>query len=161
MRAPPQGYIDEDGYVYITTRTDDVINVAGHRLSTGAMEEVLANHPDVAETAVIGVADQLKGQMPVGFVCLTKGVNRPHEEISKECVALVRDQIGPVAAFKLAVVVDRLPKTRSGKILRATMVKIADSESFKMPATIDDPAILDEIREALQTIGYARDKAPA
>ena len=151
------GMIDEDGYLYIMARTDDVINVAGHRLSTGAMEEVLANHPDVAECAVIGVTDQLKGQLPVGFVCLTKGVNRPHEDIVKECVKLMRDQIGPVAAFKSAVVVDRLPKTRSGKILRATMVKIADNEDFKMPATIDDPAILDEIKEALQTLGYAKD----
>lgn len=150
------GMIDEDGYLYIMARTDDVINVAGHRLSTGAMEEVLANHPDVAECAVIGVTDQLKGQLPVGFLCLTTGVNRPHDEIVKECVKLVRDQIGPVAAFKLAVVVDRLPKTRSGKILRGTMVKIADSEAFKMPATIDDPAILDEIKAALQTIGYAK-----
>ncbi|WP_158968740.1 propionate-CoA ligase PrpE [Chachezhania sediminis] len=149
------GYIDEDGYLYIMARTDDVINVAGHRLSTGAMEEVLAGHPDVAECAVIGVTDQLKGQMPVGFLCLNAGVNRDHAEIVKEVVASVRDQIGPVAAFKLAVVVNRLPKTRSGKILRATMVKIADNEPFKMPATIDDPAILDEIREALQTIGYA------
>ncbi|MEQ9258787.1 MAG: propionyl-CoA synthetase [Roseovarius sp.] len=150
------GMIDEDGYLYIMARTDDVINVAGHRLSTGAMEEVLAAHPDVAECAVIGVADELKGQLPMGFVCLTKGVNRPHEEITKECVKLVREEIGPVAAFKLALVVDRLPKTRSGKILRATMVKIADGEEFKMPATIDDPAILDEIREALQTLGYAK-----
>jgi propionyl-CoA synthetase len=137
-------------------RTDDVINVAGHRLSTGAMEEVLASHPDVAECAVIGVTDQLKGQMPVGFLCLTTGVNRPHDEIVAESVKLVRDKIGPVAAFKSAVVVDRLPKTRSGKILRATMVKIADSEEFKMPATIDDPAILDEIKEALQSIGLAK-----
>ena len=137
-------------------RTDDVINVAGHRLSTGGMEEVLAAHPDVAECAVIGVTDQLKGQMPVGFVCLTIGVNRPHSEITAECVKLVRERIGPVAAFKLAVVVDRLPKTRSGKILRGTMVKIADSETFKMPATIDDPVILDEIKVALQTIGYAK-----
>ncbi|WP_370283088.1 propionyl-CoA synthetase [Pseudooceanicola sp.] len=149
------GMIDEDGYLYIMARTDDVINVAGHRLSTGAMEEVLANHPDVAETAVIGVHDELKGQLPVGFVCLTKGVNRPHEDIVKECVAMVRDQIGPVAAFKSAVVVDRLPKTRSGKILRATMAKIADGEAYKMPATIDDPAILDEIAAALKTIGFA------
>ena len=148
------GMIDENGYVYIMARTDDVINVAGHRLSTGAMEEVLASHPDVAECAVIGVSDDLKGQMPVGFVILTKGVNRPEAEITSECVKLVRDQIGPVAAFKLAVVVDRLPKTRSGKILRATMVKIADNQDFKMPATIDDPAILDEIREALKSIGY-------
>ena len=150
------GMIDEDGYLYIMARTDDVINVAGHRLSTGAMEEVLASHPDVAECAVIGVSDELKGQMPVGFVCLTTGVNRPHDEITAEVVKLVRDKIGPVAAFKLAVVVDRLPKTRSGKILRATMVKIADNEKFKLPATIDDPAILDEIKEALQTIGYAK-----
>ena len=149
------GMIDEDGYLYIMARTDDVINVAGHRLSTGGMEEILASHPDVAECAVIGVSDELKGQLPVGFLILTKGVNRPHSEICAECVNLVRDRIGPVAAFKLAVVVDRLPKTRSGKILRATMVKVADGEEFKLPATIDDPAILDEIREALQSIGYA------
>ena len=150
------GMIDEDGYLYIMARTDDVINVAGHRLSTGGMEEVLAAHPDVAECAVIGVTDQLKGQLPVGFVCLTTGVDRDHSEITAECVKLVRERIGPVAAFKLAVVVDRLPKTRSGKILRGTMVKIADSESFKMPATIDDPVILDEIKAALQIIGYAK-----
>ncbi|TDK52633.1 propionate-CoA ligase PrpE [Antarcticimicrobium luteum] len=148
------GMIDADGYLYIMARTDDVINVAGHRLSTGAMEEVLANHPDVAECAVIGVADDLKGQLPLGLLCLTKGVNRPESEIVRECVDLVRGEIGPVAAFKLAVVVDRLPKTRSGKILRATMVKIADGEEFKMPATIDDPAILDEIAAALKTIGF-------
>ncbi|MEE4187669.1 MAG: propionyl-CoA synthetase [Roseobacter sp.] len=150
------GMIDEDGYLYIMARTDDVINVAGHRLSTGAMEEVLASHPDVAECAVVGVTDQLKGQSPLGLVCLTTGVNRPHSEITSECVKLIRDRIGPVAAFKNALVVDRLPKTRSGKILRATVVKIADSEDFKMPATIDDPAILDEIKAALQTIGYAK-----
>ena len=150
------GYIDEDGYVYIMARTDDVINVAGHRLSTGAMEEVLASHSDVGECAVIGVTDQLKGQLPMGFLCLNTGVNRDPADVVKECVSLVREKIGPVAAFKLAVVVDRLPKTRSGKILRATMVKIADGEDFKMPATIDDPAILDEIRKALQTIGYAK-----
>jgi propionyl-CoA synthetase len=149
------GMIDEDGYVYIMARTDDVINVAGHRLSTGAMEEVLASHPDVAECAVIGIADELKGQAPLGLVCLNKGCNRPHAEIAKEVVNLVRDQIGPVAAFKLACVVDRLPKTRSGKILRATMVKIADGQDFKMPATIDDPAILDEIRQALRGLGLA------
>ena len=148
------GYKDEDGYLYIMARTDDVINVAGHRLSTGGMEEVLASHPDVAECAVIGVADQLKGQLPLGFLCLTAGVNRPHAEIVKECVKLVRERIGPVAAFKLAVVVDRLPKTRSGKILRATMVAIADAKPWKMPATIDDPAILDEIADALKTLGY-------
>ena len=149
------GMIDEDGYLYIMARTDDVINVAGHRLSTGAMEEVLAGHADVAECAVIGVADALKGQNAVGFVCLTKGVNRPHADITAECVQRMRDQIGPVAAFKQCVVVDRLPKTRSGKILRATMVKIADGDAFKMPATIDDPAILDEISDALKAIGYA------
>ncbi|SMX32110.1 propionate-CoA ligase PrpE [Actibacterium lipolyticum] len=149
------GYIDDDGYLYIMARTDDVINVAGHRLSTGGMEEVLAAHPDVAECAVIGVGDQLKGQLPLGFLCLTAGVNRPHADIVKECVKLVRDQIGPVAAFKLACVVDRLPKTRSGKILRGTMVNIADGKEFKMPATIDDPVILDEIAAALKTLGYA------
>ncbi|SDY20139.1 propionyl-CoA synthetase [Citreimonas salinaria] len=148
------GLIDEDGYLYIMARTDDVINVAGHRLSTGGMEEVLAAHPDVAECAVIGVADPLKGQLPMGFVCLTKGVDRPHDEIARECVALVRDKIGPVAAFKLCAVVDRLPKTRSGKILRRTMVQIADGAEFKPPATIDDPAILDEIRAALAGLGY-------
>ena len=150
------GMMDKDGYLYIMARTDDVINVAGHRLSTGAMEEVLAGHPDVAECAVVGVSDQLKGQSPIGFVCLSKGVNRPHGDITAECVKRIRDQIGPVAAFKQALVVDRLPKTRSGKILRATMVKIADGAEFKLPATIDDPAILDEIRLALQTIGYAK-----
>ncbi|MGE4325259.1 MAG: propionate-CoA ligase PrpE [Pseudodonghicola sp.] len=150
------GIMDEDGYLYIMARTDDVINVAGHRLSTGGMEEVLASHPDVAECAVIGVADDLKGQVPLGFLCLNAGTDRPHDEIVKECVQLVRNQIGPVAAFKLAVVVNRLPKTRSGKILRGTMVSIADSKPFKMPATIDDPAILDEIKLALQSLGYAK-----
>ena len=149
------GMIDEDGYLYIMARTDDVINVAGHRLSTGAMEEVLAGHPDVAECAVIGVSDQLKGQMPLGLLCLNSGCNRAHSEIAGEVVRLVREKIGPVAAFKLATVVDRLPKTRSGKILRGTMVSIADGKDYKMPATIDDPAILDEIREALQGLGYA------
>ncbi|SFA77844.1 propionyl-CoA synthetase [Poseidonocella pacifica] len=153
------GMMDEDGYLYIMARTDDVINVAGHRLSTGGMEEVLADHPDVAECAVIGAADALKGQVPVGFVCLTKGVDRPHDDITRECVARVRDQIGPVAAFKCCVVVDRLPKTRSGKILRATMARLADGEGFKMPATIDDPAILDEIKTALQTLGLAAAKS--
>lgn len=151
------GMKDEDGYLWIMARTDDVINVAGHRLSTGAMEEVLASHPDVAECAVIGAADALKGQAPVGFLCLTKGVNRSHDEIVRECVGLVREQIGPVAAFKLAVVVDRLPKTRSGKILRAIMVRIADGQEYKMPATIDDPAILGEIKIALQGIGLAKE----
>jgi len=150
------GTIDDDGYIYIMARTDDVINVAGHRLSTGAIEEVLANHPDVAECAVIGVSDNLKGQLPIGFVCLTSGVERKHTVIETECVEMVRSQIGPVASFKNVVVVDRLPKTRSGKILRGTMVKIADNEEFKLPATIDDPVILEEIKEALMTIGYAK-----
>ena len=148
------GYLDEDGYVYIMARTDDVINVAGHRLSTGGMEEVLASHPDVGDCAVIGVADELKGQLPLGFLCLNKGVERDHAEVVSECVKLVRDKIGPVAAFRHAVVVDRLPKTRSGKILRATMVKIADGEPFTMPATIDDPAILEEITAALKPLGF-------
>ncbi|QDL94161.1 propionyl-CoA synthetase (plasmid) [Paroceanicella profunda] len=148
------GYVDEEGYIYIMARTDDVINVAGHRLSTGAMEEVLAAHPDVAECAVIGIADALKGQLPMGFVCLNRGCNREHSEVIRECIAMVRDQIGPVAAFKLTVVVERLPKTRSGKILRATMVRIANGEAFRTPATIDDPAVLDEIRSNLSEIGY-------
>ncbi|WP_179380318.1 AMP-binding protein [Jannaschia marina] len=148
------GMIDEDGYLWIMARTDDVINVAGHRLSTGAMEEVLAGHPDVAECAVIGVADALKGQMPVGLLCLTSGVDRPEAEVVGECVARMREVIGPVAAFKQAVVVDRLPKTRSGKILRASMVKVAEGRLDKVPATIDDPAILDEIGAALGRIGY-------
>ena len=150
------GFIDDDGYVYIMARTDDIINVAGHRLSTGGMEEVLSSHKDVAECAVIGVADDLKGQVPLGFLCLKAGVTRPHEEIVKEVVQLVREQIGPVADFKRAVVVDRLPKTRSGKILRGTMQKIADNQEYKTPATIDDPGILPEIAEALQSLGYAK-----
>jgi propionyl-CoA synthetase len=149
------GFIDDDGYVFVMARTDDIINVAGHRLSTGAIEEVLASHPDVAECAVIGVADELKGQLPVGFVVLKAGVERPHDEIARELVALVRERIGPVAAFKTAVVVARLPKTRSGKILRGTMRRIADSEDYTTPATIDDPAILDEIAVALAGVGYA------
>ena len=148
------GYIDEDGYVFIMTRTDDIINVAGHRLSTGAMEEILTAHADVAECAVIGVNDALKGQLPLGMLVLNVGVNRPHAEIVAEVVKMVRDQIGPVAAFKIAFVVDRLPKTRSGKILRGTMQKIADGVEWSMPATIDDPAILDEIAEGLGTVGY-------
>ncbi|QBY02744.1 propionyl-CoA synthetase [Rhodophyticola sp. CCM32] len=153
------GYKDEDGYLYIMARTDDVINVAGHRLSTGAMEEVLASHPEVAECAVIGVGDTLKGQLPLGFLCLNSGSAATPEEVISESVKLVRQKIGPVAAFKLALVVDRLPKTRSGKILRGTMVKIADGEDFKMPATIDDPVILDEIAEALTSIGYPQGQA--
>jgi len=150
------GYVDDQGYLYIMARTDDVINVAGHRLSTGAMEEVLASHRDVAECAVIGVADDLKGQSPLGFLCLNKGATRDHADVVRECVALMRERIGPVADFKRAVVVDRLPKTRSGKILRGTMVKIADGQDWKMPATIDDPAILDEITAALRSLGLAR-----
>ncbi|MFY7962534.1 MAG: AMP-binding enzyme, partial [Elsteraceae bacterium] len=145
-----------DGYLFVMSRTDDIINVAGHRLSTGGMEEVLASHPDVAECAVIGVADAIKGQSPLGFLVLKAGVNRPHEAIAAECVALIRDRIGPVAAFKTATVVQRLPKTRSGKILRGAMQKIADSQPWTMPATIDDPAILDEIKQALSAIGYAK-----
>ncbi len=148
------GYQDEDGYLYIMARTDDVINVAGHRLSTGQMEEVLASHPDVAECAVIGVADALKGQMPLGFLCLNAGVERADADVIAECVKLMREKIGPVAAFKQAIVVDRLPKTRSGKILRGTMVKIADGTDWKMPATIDDPEILTEISAALTGLGY-------
>jgi propionyl-CoA synthetase len=149
------GLVDEDGYVFIMARTDDVINVAGHRISTGAIEEVLAELPDVGECAVIGVSDDLKGELPVGFLCLNAGCTRSIDEVKAEAVALVREKIGPVAAFKLAVVVERLPKTRSGKILRATMVAIADNAEWKMPATIDDPAILDEIAGALREIGYA------
>ena len=148
------GYMDEDDYVYIMARTDDVINVAGHRLSTGAMEEVLASHADVAECAVVGAADELKGQLPLGFLCLNEGCESPHDQVVSECVALVRQEIGPVAAFKSAAVVPRLPKTRSGKILRGTIAKIANGESFKPPATIDDPAILDEISDALANLGY-------
>ncbi|MBB3066841.1 propionyl-CoA synthetase [Limibacillus halophilus] len=150
------GYIDEDGYIFVMARTDDIINVAGHRLSTGGMEEVLASHPDVAECAVIGVADSLKGQVPLGFVVLNAGCQRVDSEIQAELVKLVREKIGPVAAFKLVAVIKRLPKTRSGKILRRTMRQIADGESFKPPATIDDPAILDEIAAALSGLGYAR-----
>jgi propionyl-CoA synthetase len=151
------GYRDADGYLWIMSRTDDVINVAGHRLSTGGMEEVLSGHPDVAECAVIGVADALKGQMPLGLVVLKAGVARAEDEVKGELVQRVREQIGPVAAFKLVAIVKRLPKTRSGKILRGTMVKIADGEAYKTPATIDDPAILDEITEALRELGYAKE----
>ena len=147
------GYIDEDGYIYVMGRTDDIINVAGHRLSTGGMEEVLASHKDVAECAVLGIKDELKGEVPCGFIVLKAGVNRPIEEIEKECIALVRDKIGPVASFRLAIVVNRLPKTRSGKILRGTIKKIADNEPWTMPATIDDPAILDEIGSAMKGKG--------
>ncbi|ASQ90673.1 propionyl-CoA synthetase [Prosthecochloris sp. GSB1] len=152
------GYIDEDGYVYVMSRTDDIINVAGHRLSTGAIEAELSAHPDVAESAVIGVADDLKGEVPVGFLVLKTGVDTPHSQIIKHVIEYVRENIGPVASFKKAVIVQRLPKTRSGKILRGTMRKIANSEEYSMPATIDDPAILEEITEALKSIGYATNK---
>jgi propionyl-CoA synthetase len=147
------GYIDEDGYVFVMSRTDDIINVAGHRLSTGGMEEVLAGHKDVAECAVIGINDALKGQVPLGFVVLKSGVSRAGEDIITEIVAKVRSEIGPVAAFKQAVIVSRLPKTRSGKILRATMQKMVNGEYYPAPATIDDPVILDEIKASLEAVG--------
>jgi len=147
------GFKDDDGYLYIMGRTDDIINVAGHRLSTGGMEEVLSSHPDVAECAVIGVKDDIKGEAPCGFIVLKSGVNREPAEIEKEIVALVREKIGPVAAFKIAITVARLPKTRSGKILRGTMKKIADGDAWTMPATIDDPAVLGEIDSALKGRG--------
>ncbi len=147
------GYIDEDGYVFVMSRTDDIINVAGHRLSTGGMEEVLAGHKDVAECAVIGINDALKGQVPLGFVVLKSGVSRAGEDIITEIVAKVRAEIGPVAAFKQAVIVSRLPKTRSGKILRATMQKMVNGEGYPAPATIDDPVILDEIKASLEAVG--------
>jgi propionyl-CoA synthetase len=153
------GYRDEDGYLYVMSRIDDVINVAGHRLSTGAMEEVLAAHPDVAECAVFGVDDQLKGELPLGLVVLKAGVERPEAEICRELIQRVRQQIGPVAAFKLVAAVQRLPKTRSGKILRGTMKAIADAKAYKIPATIDDPAILVEIEAALARLGYAKAEA--
>jgi len=149
------GYIDDDGFIFVMSRTDDIINVAGHRLSTGAIEEVLAAHPDVAECAVMGVADDLKGQLPVGLVVLKAGANRDTDEIVAELISMVRERIGPVAVFKQAVVVDRLPKTRSGKILRGTMSKIADNLEYRIPATIEDPQVLEEVRIALQSIGYA------
>ena len=151
------GMIDEEGYIYVMSRTDDIINVAGHRLSTGGMEEVLAAHPDVAEAAVLGVHDDLKGQVPLGFLVLNSGVEKDHSEIVREVVAMVREQIGPVAAFKTAVVVKRLPKTRSGKILRGIIQKIAENKAYNMPATIDDPAILGEIEDALEGLGLAKD----
>ena len=147
------GFKDKDGYLTILGRTDDIINVAGHRLSTGGMEEVVASHPAVAECAVLGVKDEIKGEQPCGFIVLKSGVDRPHVEIEREVVALVRDKIGPVAAFKLALVVQRLPKTRSGKILRGTMKKIADHDPWSTPATIEDPNVLDEIEKALKARG--------
>ena len=153
------GFQDEDNYLFIMARTDDIINVAGHRLSTGGMEEVLASHPNVAECAVVGARDTLKGEIPLGFVVLKAGVDRSHDEISKELIQMVRDKIGPVAAFKTVTVVQRLPKTRSGKVLRGTMKRIADGTEYSTPATIDDPAILGEIKESLQTVGYAKPSA--
>jgi len=150
------GYRDEDGYLWIMSRIDDIINTAGHRLSTGAMEEVLAAHPDVAEAAVIGAADELKGELPVGLVVLKSGVQHSHDVIKADLVRMVRERIGPVAAFKKVAIVERLPKTRSGKVLRATMRKIADGQEYRVPPTIDDPAILEEVTEALKSIGYAR-----
>ncbi|MEK9710361.1 MAG: propionyl-CoA synthetase [Alphaproteobacteria bacterium] len=149
------GYCDADGYLYIMARTDDVINVAGHRLSTGQLEEVLADHPDIAECAVIGVADQLKGQLPLGLICLYPSSQRKADDIIAEAIDLVRSRVGRVAALNQIIVVDRLPKTRSGKVLRGTVAKIADGTDWTMPATIDDPVILDEITAALKTIGYA------
>ena len=148
------GYKDEDGYLWIMSRTDDIINVAGHRLSTGAMEEVLASHPDVAECAVVGVADAIKGEIPLGFIVLKAGMRRPHDEIVTEVVEMVRERIGPVASFKVASVVKRLPKTRSGKILRGTIKKIADGVDYRVPPTIDDPVILDEVTTHLAALGY-------
>ena len=149
------GIIDQDGYLHVLSRTDDIINVAGHRLSTGGMEQVLAEHQDVAECAVLGVSDQLKGQVPLGFLVLKDGVNTEHKQIIEDVIRMVRAEIGPVAAFKVAVIVKRLPKTRSGKILRGIIQKIADSADYDIPATIDDPLILMEIKESLQKIGYA------
>ncbi len=150
------GYRDEDDYLYVMSRIDDVINVAGHRLSTGAMEEILAAHPDVAECAVFGVEDALKGELPLGLVVLKAGARRAEAELQKELILRVREAIGPVAAFRLVAVIQRLPKTRSGKILRATMKAIADGQPYKVPATIDDPAILAEIEATLKRLGYAR-----
>lgn len=150
------GFIDREGYLWIMGRTDDIINTAGHRLSTGAMEEVLASHPDVAECAVTGVADEVKGEIPVGFVVLKAGVSQDPSRLEKELIRMVRERIGPIASFKIAIVVRRLPKTRSGKILRGTIKKIADGTEYRVPATIDDPAILDEIKESLATRGYPK-----
>jgi propionyl-CoA synthetase len=150
------GYKDEDGYLWIMSRTDDIINVAGHRLSTGALEEVLAAHADVAECAVIGVVDELKGEVPLGLVVLKVGVGRSHEEIIAELVRLVREKIGPVAAFKVATVVNRLPKTRSGKIVRGTIKKMADGVDYRVPPTIEDATVIDEIKANLNALGYPR-----
>jgi propionyl-CoA synthetase len=150
------GFVDEDGYVYVMARTDDIINVAGHRLSTGAMEEVLAAHPDVAECAVVGVQDEVKGQVPVGFLVLKAGVRRDSKDVEAEVVQMVRQRIGPVAAFKTAMIFAALPKTRSGKILRGTMQKIADGHEYKVPATIDDASVLTQIADVLRSVGYAK-----
>jgi propionyl-CoA synthetase len=155
------GYLDEDGYIFILNRTDDVINVAGHRLSTGAIEEALSSHGDVAECCVVGATDQLKGQVPLGFLVLKAGVGRAHSEIASEALMLVREMIGSFAALRQILVVERLPKTRSGKILRSTIQKIADGVEWKMPATIEDPEVLRDIGAALATIGYARTKSTA
>jgi len=154
--AGDAGYKDGDGYFYVMSRIDDIINVAGHRLSTGAIEEVIAAHPDVAECAVVGAADEMKGELPVGFVVLKSGVTKPGDTVVAELVDRVRGQIGAFACFKTALVVTGLPKTRSGKILRGTMKKIADGTSYTLPATIEDASVLDEIRERLQLTGYAR-----
>jgi propionyl-CoA synthetase len=150
------GYQDEDGYLYIMSRVDDIINVAGHRLSTGAMEEVLAAHPDIAECAVVGVVDEIKGEIPVGFAVTKAGVTRGEADITRELVEMVRERIGPVASFKVVTLVKRLPKTRSGKILRGTMKRIADGVEYTAPATIDDPTILGEIAERLKALGYPK-----
>lgn len=152
------GFKDEDDYIWVMSRTDDIINVAGHRLSTGEMEEVLANHPDVAECAVISVSDELKGEVPLGVVVLNAGVNKPHKEIIDQLISMIRSHIGPVASFRIATVVERLPKTRSGKILRGTMKKIADGMKYRTPATIDDPAILVEIKKDFILLGYPKVK---
>ena len=153
------GFIDDKGYIFVMSRTDDVINVAGHRLSTGAMEEVLAAHPDVAECAVMGVHDDLKGQLPVGLVILNAGCDKSQDAICTELIAKVRQDIGPVAAFKSVAVVERLPKTRSGKILRGTLRSIADNKEWNMPATIEDPTVLDEITTSLEALGYGRSRS--
>jgi propionyl-CoA synthetase len=153
------GYRDEDGFLWVMTRTDDIINVAGHRLSTGALEEVVASHPDVAECAVLGVADEIKGEIPLGLIVLKAGVRRSSGEIVTEVAQMVRERIGPVASFRIATIVKRLPKTRSGKILRGTIKKIADGVEYRIPPTIDDPVILDEITADLSTLGYPAARA--
>jgi len=152
------GYIDKDGYVWVMGRMDGVINVAGHRLSTGEMEEVVAKHPDVAECAVIGVDDELKGEVPMGFVVLKEGIERDYESLAQGIVQLIRDEIGAVASFRIATVVDRLPKTRSGKILRGTMRSMADGKKWNMPSTIEDESVLPEIEESIKALGYPKKK---